>query len=79
MITPYRCPICDKPATKTDPAQAAHFPFCSDRCRKVDFHRWFDGRYAIVEEIDPQIAQFMAEDPNITVQGEGVEGTHEDY
>lgn len=70
MITPHCCPVCDKPVTKTDPVQESHFPFCSDRCRKVDFHRWYDGRYAIVEDVDPQVARFMAEDPDITVQGE---------
>ncbi|MSP67839.1 MAG: DNA gyrase inhibitor YacG [Alphaproteobacteria bacterium] len=35
------CPICRKPATP------AHRPFCSDRCRKVDLGRWFQGAYAI--------------------------------
>ena len=76
MITPFRCPVCEKPASKSDPQLQSHFPFCSDRCRKVDFHRWFDGRYAIVEDIDPQIAQFMADDPDITIQGEGIGGRH---
>jgi endogenous inhibitor of DNA gyrase (YacG/DUF329 family) len=23
------------------------FPFCSDRCRQVDLHRWLSGAYAI--------------------------------
>lgn len=26
-------------------------PFCSDRCRKIDFFRWWDGRYAISEPL----------------------------
>lgn len=48
MVRPVTCPICHKPvqASKT-------LPFCSERCRTVDFFRWNDGRYAIVEPLDP--------------------------
>jgi endogenous inhibitor of DNA gyrase (YacG/DUF329 family) len=35
------CPTCGKPAVP------AFRPFCSARCRDVDLHRWFSGRYAI--------------------------------
>lgn len=35
------CPICGKLAHKS----AA--PFCSDRCQKVDLHRWLGGVYAV--------------------------------
>ncbi|MCW5752636.1 MAG: DNA gyrase inhibitor YacG [Alphaproteobacteria bacterium] len=35
------CPICGQPA---DPA---HRPFCSPRCRNVDLHRWLSSAYAI--------------------------------
>lgn len=35
------CPICGKPASE------AAKPFCSDRCRDVDLHRWLSGSYAI--------------------------------
>jgi endogenous inhibitor of DNA gyrase (YacG/DUF329 family) len=35
-----RCPICGKPTA------AAFKPFCSQRCKDVDLHRWFSGRYA---------------------------------
>jgi endogenous inhibitor of DNA gyrase (YacG/DUF329 family) len=35
-----RCPVCGKPAI------AALKPFCSQRCKDVDLHRWFSGRYA---------------------------------
>lgn len=35
------CPICKKPVV------AAHAPFCSDRCRKVDLHRWMSEVYAV--------------------------------
>ena len=35
------CPICHKPA------EPAHRPFCSARCRSVDLHRWLSEAYAI--------------------------------
>ena len=48
MVRPVTCPICHKPVQAS---QA--FPFCSERCRNIDFFRWNDGRYAIVEKLDP--------------------------
>jgi endogenous inhibitor of DNA gyrase (YacG/DUF329 family) len=35
------CPICG------DPSFEASKPFCSERCRDVDLHRWLSGSYAI--------------------------------
>lgn len=52
MIQRMICPICSKPL-EDEPVAREFRPFCSDRCRKVDFHRWWDGKYAIVEELDP--------------------------
>ncbi len=46
-----KCPICKDPVKEDSPT----FPFCSDRCKKVDLGRWFDGKYLIsraVEESD---------------------------
>lgn len=45
---PRPCPICGKPSDR------AHYPFCSERCRDRDLHRWLSGSYAIpvVEEND---------------------------
>lgn len=41
------CPICSKLSTPDD------YPFCSDRCAKVDLNRWFSEGYSIpVVEID---------------------------
>lgn len=42
------CPICGKPA------DAAHKPFCSRRCRFVDLNRWMTGAYTVpvVEDDD---------------------------
>lgn len=45
-----KCPICKKP---TDPEFT---PFCSDRCKQVDLHRWMEGVYRIpTEEKDGEV------------------------
>jgi uncharacterized protein len=43
------CPTCKKPIPepKDDQPLAAHFPFCSDRCKLIDLGRWIDGKYQI--------------------------------
>lgn len=52
MVRPMTCPICGKPVpTTADPAKST-VPFCSSRCKMIDFCRWNDGRYAIVESVD---------------------------
>ena len=38
-----RCPTCRKPVEK----DADEFPFCSERCRFVDLHKWLTGEYRI--------------------------------
>jgi endogenous inhibitor of DNA gyrase (YacG/DUF329 family) len=37
------CPICKKPVKSQDP----EFPFCSDRCRRIDLGKWASGGYVI--------------------------------
>lgn len=74
MIKPHHCPVCEKQFDTMAEAGKSHFPFCSDRCKRVDLFRWFDGRYAIVEDVDPMVAEFLRDDPDIRVQGEGLEG-----
>ncbi len=59
MIKRQDCPVCEKELPAKTPES---FPFCSDRCQKVDLFRWFDGKYAIVEQLDPVEAQLMAMD-----------------
>ncbi|MDP1797867.1 MAG: DNA gyrase inhibitor YacG [Planctomycetaceae bacterium] len=46
------CPVCSRPVP-TEGDETKHLPFCSRRCREVDFFRWCDGKYAIVEPVDP--------------------------
>ena len=41
MTDAPKCPICGKPA------EPAFKPFCSKRCKEVDLHRWFSGKYAV--------------------------------
>lgn len=43
-----RCPICDKPVQRDAPT----YPFCCDRCRKIDLGRWLDERYTISRPIE---------------------------
>jgi len=35
------CPICSKLSTQEN------YPFCSDRCAKIDLNRWFSEGYTI--------------------------------
>ena len=51
MIRRPTCPICNKQLALDEPQQSSAFPFCSDRCRDVDFFRWHEGKYAIIEPL----------------------------
>ena len=54
MIKLPQCPICNKTiAGEVARAAVGFLPFCSERCRRVDLFRWFDGKYAIEEPLDP--------------------------
>jgi hypothetical protein len=54
MIRAPICPVCSKAVSAESGAQASTFPFCSERCRQVDLLRWSQGKYAIVEPLDPE-------------------------
>ena len=43
-----KCIICQKQINKKD----KFFPFCSDKCSKVDLFRWLDDRYVISKDIN---------------------------
>ena len=65
MVRPMTCPICGKPVPPTVDAVKSTAPFCSDRCKQIDFFRWNDGRYSIVEPLDPaRIAEITIEAEN---------------
>lgn len=53
MVRPMTCPICGKAVTPAADPASTLIPFCSERCKQVDFCRWNDGRYAIVEPLSP--------------------------
>jgi len=63
MIRPTNCPVCRKAVPKTEGKPAVTFPFCSERCRNIDLARWADGKYAIVEQLNPiQLAMELESD-----------------
>lgn len=68
MIRRQNCPICEQQLPVDAAANLNSFPFCSDRCRQVDFFRWSEGKYAIVEDLDPALAEVYREIEN---DGEG--------
>lgn len=53
MIRPVTCPICGTELEIDAASQSPLFPFCSDRCRLIDIYRWSEGKYAVVEPLDP--------------------------
>ncbi len=49
-----RCPTCKTIVTAAD----EDFPFCSDRCRKIDLGKWASGAYKISSPIlDPEVVE----------------------
>ena len=54
MNKALRCPTCKKLVTQGD----EDFPFCSDRCRRVDLGKWASGDYKITSPIlDPDLLE----------------------
>jgi uncharacterized protein len=51
------CPTCHKVVLATD----EDFPFCSDRCRRIDLGKWASGAYKISSPIqDPDLLEELA-------------------
>jgi hypothetical protein len=49
-----RCPTCAMIVRPTD----EDYPFCSDRCRKIDLGKWAMGVYKITSPIvDPEVLE----------------------
>lgn len=39
-----KCPICDQPVRRQD---NPFLPFCSERCKLIDFGRWVNEEYRV--------------------------------
>ncbi len=53
-IKPLHCPTCKTLVL----ASNEDFPFCSDRCRKIDLGKWAMGVYKISSPVlDPETAE----------------------
>ena len=56
-----KCPTCDKPVHWKD---NAFRPFCSERCKLLDFGAWVDGDYAVpAEEVAPSLDELGQNQP----------------
>ena len=50
----FKCPTCGMPVKAKD----EDFPFCSDRCRKLDLGKWAMGVYKISSPVlDPEVLE----------------------
>ncbi|MCK6440524.1 MAG: DNA gyrase inhibitor YacG [Planctomycetes bacterium] len=56
-----RCPECKKAYTYEDVEKHPTYPFCSPRCRLIDLGAWLTEKYAVTQNIDPEIAAQLAE------------------
>jgi len=66
MVRLPTCPICKHLLPAADTDAPSFSPFCSERCRSIDLLRWTDGRYAIVEPLDPLRHAELLEDDDPT-------------
>jgi endogenous inhibitor of DNA gyrase (YacG/DUF329 family) len=55
-----RCPICSK---RFESSESTSMPFCSDRCRRIDFGRWLGESYSVpVERTDDKEPDYENEE-----------------
>jgi endogenous inhibitor of DNA gyrase (YacG/DUF329 family) len=60
-----KCPICHRPTPyRTD---NPFRPFCSERCKLIDFGAWADGEYSVPSEESPRL-------PDETDRGQAQDG-----
>jgi endogenous inhibitor of DNA gyrase (YacG/DUF329 family) len=53
-----RCPTCKMLV----PFDGEDFPFCSDRCRKIDLGKWAMGVYKVSSPVlDPEVLEDLGE------------------
>jgi hypothetical protein len=46
-MTQLTCPTCHQPF---DTQQTTAMPFCSERCRLIDLHRWLTEQHSVAVE-----------------------------
>ena len=79
MIRLPECPICRKSVPPVSDPGASFSPFCSRRCQEIDLIRWCEGRYAIVEQVDPnRLTEFTTEKAKSNQDDLSDEGTFDD-
>lgn len=65
-----RCPTCGTLVRQQD----EDFPFCSDRCRKIDLGKWAMGVYKISSPVlDPEVLEDLG-----SLGGNRGESSHDD-
>lgn len=47
-VRSLRCPTCRKTVLRGDP----DFPFCSERCRRIDLGKWASGGYVVSTPVE---------------------------
>ena len=60
-----KCPICRRPATYEG---NRYRPFCSERCKLIDFGAWANEEYSVPSEESPHL-------PDETEQGHASDGS----
>jgi len=59
-----RCPICDRIMEGASAADWPYFPFCGERCKRIDLGRWLGESYRVPVEASGD--NLSAEPPNDT-------------
>ena len=49
-VRSLRCPTCSRIVLRDEP----DFPFCSERCRRIDLGRWLDEKYGLPYESEDE-------------------------
>lgn len=62
------CPNCRKILFYREIKDLPYFPFCSERCKLIDFGAWMDEKYRIEEDIGNDGVKCIDE------KGEGTNG-----
>jgi endogenous inhibitor of DNA gyrase (YacG/DUF329 family) len=56
------CPTCRK---SFDPDAATAMPFCSERCRMADLHRWLTERHGLPAAVEEEDVEGVEDLPDV--------------